>query len=103
MKYTLYYQPKTASNRKIAVATSDSLLKICKIKEMTFHNNSKGYMYITETAKANDKDAFLYGPGCLFYDEYAEFLKFANNVNEGKYYTSYDYSQRVRALLNGRK
>lgn len=97
MKYTLYYEPSTASYRKFAVATSDSLLKLCKIKYMTFRN-LKGFPYIVETARADDKDAFLYGAGCLFEYEYAEFVQFANKVDESKYYNSYDYSQRVREL-----
>lgn len=102
MKYTLYYQPQTASNQKIAVATSDSLLELCKIKYMTFHNRM-GFPYIVETANANKKDAFLYGGGCLPIVEYTELVRFVDRVNAGSYYTSYDYSQRVRALLNGRK
>lgn len=102
MKYTLYYQPLTASDRKIAVVTSDSLLKLCKIQKMTFYHHGKGHTYIVETASANDKDAYLYGAGLLFDDEYDEFLRFVKKVDKGKCYASYDYSQRVRALLNGR-
>lgn len=95
--YTLYYQPQAASYRKFAIATSDSLLKLCKIECMTFRD-CEGFPFIVETAKADDKDAFRYGAGCLFEYEHAEFVQFANKVNEGKYYNSYDYSQRVREL-----
>ena len=99
--YTLYYQPKTAVDRVISVATSDSLLKLCKINYATFHNR-KGFSYIIRTEDFGDKDAFQYGLGCLFEYEYDKFIRFSDNVDEGKYYNTYDYSQRVRELLNRR-
>lgn len=99
--YTLYYQQRTSSDRIIAVATSDSLLQLCKIKYATFHNR-KGFPYIIRTEAFGDKDAFNYGPGCLFVPEYDDFMRFCDKVDAGKYYKTYNYIQRVRELLNRR-
>lgn len=93
MEYTLYYQ--LASGRSIAVATSDSLLKLCKIKYMTFHGR-KGFPFIVKSADGPSADSFNYGAGCLFGSIYDELIRFMNNVDAGKYYASYDYRQRVR-------
>lgn len=97
--YTLYYQPKTAVDRVIIVATSDSLLKLVKIEYATFHNR-KGFSYIIRTGDFGDKDAFQYGSGCLLVPEYEDFMRFSVKVDDGKYYKTYNYSQRVRELLN---
>lgn len=95
--YTLYYQPQASSDRTIAVTTSNSLLKLCKIKYATFRN-CMGFPYIIRTADFGDKDAFNYGLGSLLVPEYDDFMRFSDKVDKGKYYASYDYSQRVRAL-----
>ena len=101
MYYTLYYQPQTSINRIIAVATSDSLIKLLKIKYATFHNR-KGVPYIIRTEDYGDKDAFQYGLGCLLGSEYDDFMQFSDKVDKGKYYKTYNYIQRVRELLNRR-
>ena len=93
MKYTLYYQ--MAYGHTVAVATSDSLLKLCKIKAMTFHGR-KGFPYIIETAREGHVDNFAYDEERLCGDAYDELLRFKENIAAGKYYASYDYSQRVR-------
>ena len=54
--YTLYYQPKASVNRVIAVASSNSLLKLLKIKYMTFRS-CKGFPYIIRTEDFGYKDA----------------------------------------------
>lgn len=102
MKYTLYYQPQTASDRKIAVATSDSLIKLLKIEKMTF-NHAEGCYYILRTEEMNNRYRFYYGTGHLSRAGRADLMKFKDAVDGGKYFKSYDYRQRVRALLNGRK
>lgn len=99
--YTLYYQPQSSSNRVIAVATSDSLLKLNKINYATFHN-CKGFTYIIRTEDFGDKYAFNYGAGCLLTPELDDFNRFVDNVDAGKDYKTYNYSQRVRELLNRR-
>lgn len=93
MEYTLYYQ--MPYGHTVAVATSDSLLKLCKIKYMTFHNR-KGVPFIVKSADGPSADSFYYGAGCLFGSVYDELIRFMDNVDDGKYYASYDYSQRVR-------
>lgn len=97
MLYTLYY--KTERRSIVEVATSDSLLKLLKIEKMTFHR-AKGFSYITKTSEAGNMDAFSYGAGCLSANSHADFIKFNEAVDGGKYYKTYDYSQRVRQLLN---
>ena len=96
--YTLCYQPQTSINRIIAVSTSDSLIKLIKIKYATFHN-SKGFSYIIRTADLGNKDAFLYGLGCLHVTEIYDFMRFVEKVDKGKYYKTYNYTQRVRELV----
>ena len=97
--YTLYYQPLLSSNSVIAVASSDSLLKLIKIKYATFQN-CKGFPYIIRTEDFGYKDAFKYGAGCLFVPELDYFKRFVAKVDAGKDYKTYNYSQRVRQLLN---
>ena len=99
--YTLYYEPHAAIRRTIAVATSDSILKLLKIKYMTFHNR-KGFSYIIRTEDFGYKDAFNYGLGCLLVPEHEDFMRFSAKIDNGKYYKTYDYIQRVRELLNRR-
>lgn len=93
MEFTLYYQ--MACGYTVIVATSDSLLKLCKIKYMTFHNR-KGFPYIVKSTKGPSADSLNYGGECLFGANHEELIRFINNVDAGKYYASYDYSQRVR-------
>ena len=101
MSYTLYYQQNYRNTVALAVAKSDSLLKLLKIKKMTFRH-AKGFSYVIETSEAGNIDAFSYGAGCLGANSYADFMKFNDAVDGGKYFKSYDYSQRVRELLNRR-
>ena len=77
------------------------MIKLLKIKYATFHNR-KGVPYIIRTEDFGDKDAFIYGLGCLLVPEYDDFIRFSDKVDAGKYYRSYDYNQRVRELLNRR-
>lgn len=96
MLYTLYYQQQY-HGKAVAVATSDSLLKLLKIGKMTFHH-AKGFSYIIETSEAGNIDAFSYGATCLSTNSNADFIKFSEAVDGGRYFKSYDYSQRVREL-----
>ena len=99
MLYTLYYQKSYGDT--VVVTRSDSLLKLLKIKKMSFHH-SKGFSYIVKTANKDDIDAFSYGAGCLSCNSHVEYMRFCEAVDGGKYFKSYDYSQRVRELLNRR-
>lgn len=93
MLYTLYYQKEYGNT--VAVASSNYLLKLLKIEKMTFHH-AKGFSYIIKTSDASNRDAFSYGAGCLSSNGYADFMKFNEAVDGGKYFKSYDYSQRAR-------
>ena len=93
MLYTLYYQ--TQDGRHITVAKSGSLLKLLKIKKMTFHHDD-GSSHIVRTAEEYSKYVFYYDSGCLLRNGYADFMKFSEAVNGGKYFKSYDYKHRVR-------
>lgn len=99
--YTLYYQPKTSGDYVIAVASSNSLLKLLKIEYMTFRSR-KGFPYIIRTEDFGYKDAFKYGTGCLFVPELDNFNRFAAKVDAGRDYKTYNYIQHVRKLLNRR-
>lgn len=93
MEYTLYYQQKYGNT--VAVTSSDSLLKLLKIEKMSFHHR-KGFSYIVKTATSADRAAFSYGPGCLSCNSHAEYIRFCEAVDGGKYFKSYDYSHRAR-------
>lgn len=94
MKYTLCFE--TASGRRIAVTSSNSLLKLCKIRKMTFKNRNL-HSCIVETKEKDDKFTFTYDEGWLFDYDLDEFNRFRSNVDAGEYYKSYDYSNLVRA------
>ena len=93
MKYTLRLE--LSNGRKIAVASSNSLLKLCKIRKMTFSNGGPRFCII-ETADKDDEFAFTYDEGCLFSDELEDFNRFKNKVDNGRYFPTYDYRQRAR-------
>lgn len=93
MKYTLCFE--NASGRRIAVTSSNSLLKLCKIMKMTFKNGNVRFC-IVETKDADDELAFTYDDGWLFDYELEDFNRFRNKVHDGHYYKTYDYSKRVR-------
>lgn len=94
MKYTLYYQ--APGGHIVTVTTSNSLLKLCKIKVMTFYGRM-GYSYIIENARVGHCDNFSYGAGSLYGDAHNKIIRFTKNVEAGKYYASYDYSKRLLA------
>lgn len=88
--YTLYYQ-LPSSGRRIAVATSKSLIKLCKIQATTFYNRKCDTSFIMQKGG---------NTCCLLTD--CEYEKLRRFNDSGKYYKSYDYAQRVRELLNRR-
>lgn len=83
--YTLYYRPNTSVDRFIAVATSKSLLKLCKIQVTTFYNRKYDTSFIMQKGG---------NTCCLLTD--CEYEKLRRFTDSGKYYKSYDYAQRVR-------
>ena len=93
MEYTLYYQQEYGNT--VAVAASDSLLKLLKIEKMSFRH-STGFSYIVKTSTRDGRDAFSYGAGCLSCNSHDEYMRFCEAVDGGKYFKSYDYRQRVR-------
>lgn len=90
MLYTLYYQ--TQYRDPITVVTSKPILRLLKIEKMTFHH-AEGISFIVD---ANSRYPFSLGDGCLSDNEHADFMRFNDAVNGGKYFKSYDYTQRVR-------
>lgn len=87
--YTLYYQKRNGDT--VVIARSKSLLKLLKIKAVTYGLNSRAFVS-SGTDKFNKID--------LTVDELFSFNDFEMKVNAGRYFPSYDYSQRVRQLLN---
>lgn len=92
MKYTLCFE--TDSCRRIAVTSSNSLLKLCKIRKI-MSKNSNWHFCIVETKEKDDKFSFTYDEGWLFDYELYEFNRFRDKVDSGNYYKSYDYSRIV--------
>lgn len=71
----------------VVVTRSTSLLKLLKIKAVTFGGNP-GVFIISGREQFNKFD--------LTPDELANFRRFENKCREGRYFPSYDYGQRVR-------
>ena len=91
MLYTLYYQKSYGDT--VVIARSKSLLKLLMIKAVTFGFNSRAFV-ASGTDQFNKFD--------LIGDERFRFNDFEMKVNSGRYFATYDYSQRVRELLNRR-
>lgn len=89
MLYTLYYQKRYGDT--VVIARSKSLLKLLKIKAVTFGFDSRAFVE-SGTDQFNKFD--------LIGDEWFNFNDFETKVNAGRYFATYDYSQRVRQLLN---
>ena len=90
MLYTLYYQKRYGDT--VVIARSKSLLKLLKIKAVTHGFNSRAFI-------ASGTGQFFYKFD-LIGDEWFSFNDFEMKVNSGRYFPTYDYSQRVRQLLN---
>ena len=91
MLYNLYYQKRYGDT--VIIASSKSLLKLLKIKAVTFGFDSRAFVAV-------GRDQF--NKFDLIGDERLCFNDFEMKVNAGCYFSTYDYSQRVRELLNRR-
>ena len=87
MLYTLYYQKRYGDT--VVIARSKSLLKLLKIKAVTYGFNSRAFV-ASGTDQFNKFD--------LIGDEWFSFNEFEMKVNAGRYFATYDYSQRAREL-----
>ena len=87
MLYTLYYQKRYGDT--VVIARSKSLLKLLKIKAVTYGFNSRAFV-ASGTNQFNKFD--------LICDEWFSFNDFEMKVNAGRYFPTYDYSQRAREL-----
>ena len=91
MLYTLYYQKRYGDT--VVIARSKSLLRLLKIKAVTFGSDSRAFVSVGRE-QFNKFD--------LIGDERFCFNDFEIKVNSGCYFATYNYSQRVRELLNRR-
>ena len=91
MLYTLYYQKRYGDT--VVITRSKSLLKLLKIKLVTFGFDTRAFIAVGRE-QFNKFD--------LICDERFSFNDFEMKVNAGRYFPAYDYSQRVRELLNRR-
>ena len=83
MLYTLYYQKRNGVT--VVITRSKSLLKLLKIKLVTFGFNTRAFI------KAGREQVDKLD---LSYDERAQYNDFEMKVNAGRYFPSYDYRQR---------
>ena len=83
--YTLYYQKRYGDI--VRITRSKSLLKILKIKFVTYGFDTRAFV-ASGTEQFNRFD--------LSDDERVLFNDFEMKVNAGKYFPTYDYSQRAR-------
>ena len=89
MLYTLYYQKRYGDT--VVIARSKSLLKLLKIKLVTYGWDTRAFIAVGRE-QFNKLD--------LIGDEWFSFNDFEMKVNAGRYFATYDYSQRARQLLN---
>lgn len=83
MLYTLYYQKRYGDT--VVIARSKSLLKLLKIKVVTFGFDSRAFV----TADREELNKFDLSP-----ENRIRFNDFEMKANSGHYFSTYDYSQR---------
>ena len=87
MLYTLYYQKSYGDT--VAVTRSKSLLKLLKIKFVTYGFDTRAFIAVGR----EQFNKFDLSP-----DERARYSDFEMKVNAGRYFPTYDYKQRAREL-----
>ena len=87
MLYTLYYQKNYGDT--FVVARSKNLLKLLKIKTVTY-----GFSHRAFIAGDNKKEEF--NKFDLSDEDRILFNNFEMKVNSGRYFPTYDYRQRAR-------
>ena len=84
MLYTLYYQKRYGDT--VVIVRSKSLLKLLKIKLVTYGWDTRAFIAVGRE-QFNKFD--------LIGDERFSFNDFEMKVNAGRYFATYDYSQRA--------
>ena len=87
MLYTLYYQKRYGDT--VVIAKSKSLLKLLKIKFVTYGFDSRAFI-----ASDNTKEEF--SKFDLSSDDRIRFNDFEMKAQGGRYFPTYDYRQRAR-------
>lgn len=85
MSYTLYYQKRNGDT--VVITRSKSLLKLLKIKLVTYGRDTRAFISVG-CERFNKFDLIGY--------ERLSFNDFEMDVNAGRYFPKYDYSQRAR-------
>ena len=85
MLYTLYYQKRYGDI--VFITKSKSLLKLLKIKFVTYGFDTRAFI-ASGTEQFNKFD--------LSTDECARYSAFEVKAQAGRYFATYDYSQRAR-------
>ena len=85
--YTLYYQKRYGDT--VVITKSKSLLKLLKIKFVTYGFDARAFI-----ANGNEKEEF--DKFDLSADDHVRFNDFEIKVNSGRYFPTYDYRQRAR-------
>lgn len=88
MSYTLYYQ-KIFYGDKFVVARSKNLLKLLKIKTVTYGFSCRAFIEDNDKKEKFDKFDLSDADRILFNN-------FEMKVNSGRYFPTYDYNKRAR-------
>ena len=81
--YFLYYQRRYGE--RILIAKSISLLKLLKIKKVTYNNDIRAQI-------TNESFRETFNKFDLSADECARYSDFEMKVNSGRYFATYDYN-----------
>ena len=87
MLYTLYYQKRYGDT--VVIARSKSLLKLLKIKFVTYGFDTRAFIAIGR----EHFDKFD-----LSADEHTQYNDFEEKAQAGRYFPTYDYRQRARRI-----
>ena len=89
MLYTLYYQKRNGDT--VVITRSKSLLKLLKIKRVTYGYDVRAFIAIGRDIYLDKFD--------LSAGERAQYNDFEMKVNAGRYFASYDYRQHAWKIV----
>ena len=85
MSYTLYYQKRYGDT--VVITKSKSLLKLLKIKLVTYGFDTRAFIAVGR------EEFNTFDLNC---NDRVQYSNFEMKVNAGRYFPTYDYSQRAR-------
>ena len=85
MEYNLYYQKRYGDT--VVITKSKSLLKLLKIKLVTYGFDTRAFIAVGR------EEFNTFDLNC---NDRVQYSNFEMKVNAGRYFPTYDYSQRAR-------